>query len=246
MNMHRILLFLSVGSWLTFSCSSSSENTSTANEENPPTETTASSTEDDWMVLFDGSNLDAWRNYKSDSAAWRIEDGALNTIGGSGDLITKETFGNFELEFDWRITEGGNSGVIYLAQEADEYNSTYETGPEYQIIDDESYGIVHNITLEKHQMSGANYALDEPQNVQLKPLGEYNQAKIIVNNGHVEHWLNGGKVVEYDLWTDEWNARVAETKFKDMPSYGQFKEGHIALQDHGDPVWFKNIRIRQL
>lgn len=244
--MHRILLYLSVSSWLIFSCSSPSENTSTANEENPPAEATASSTEDDWMVLFDGSSLDAWRNYKSDSAAWRIEDGALNTTGGSGDLITKETFGNFELEFDWRITEGGNSGVIYLAQEADEYNSTYETGPEYQIIDDESYGTVHNITLEKNQMSGANYALDEPQNVQLKPLGEYNQAKIIVNDGHVEHWLNGQKVVEYDLWTDEWTTRVAETKFKDMPGYGQFKEGHIALQDHGDPVWFKNIRIRQL
>jgi hypothetical protein len=246
MNMHRILLLLSIVSCLTFSCSPSSDKTSTTAEENPPTETTASTTEGDWIVLFDGSDMDAWRNYKSDTSAWRVEDGALNTTGGSGDLITKETFGNFELEFDWRITEGGNSGVIYLVQEGDEYQSTYETGPEYQLIDDESYGTVHNVELEKNQMSGANYALDEPQNVQLKPLGDYNQGKIIVNEGHVEHWLNGQKVVEYDLWTDEWKARVAKTKFKDMPDYGQSKEGHIALQDHGDPVWFKNIRIRPL
>ena len=246
MNMYRILFFLSICGWLAASCSSPSENTSETNEENSPAETTPSSAESDWTVLFDGSGLDAWRNYKSDSVAWRVEDGALNTTGGSGDLITKETFGNFELEFDWRITEGGNSGVIYLAQESDEYNSTYETGPEYQLIDDKSYGTVHNVELEKNQMSGANYALDEPQNVQLKPLGEYNQSKIVVNEGHVEHWLNGQKVVEYDLWTDEWNARVAETKFKDMPDYGKSKSGHIALQDHGDPVWFKNIRIRRL
>lgn len=246
MNMYRILFFLGTCSWLATGCSTPSENTSSNGEENTPATTTTNSDEGEWTVLFDGSDLDAWRNYQSDSAAWRIEDGALNTTGGSGDLITKETFGNFELEFDWRITEGGNSGVIYLVQESDEYQSTYETGPEYQLIDDESYGTVHNIELAKNQMSGANYALDEPQNVQLKPLGEYNQGKIVVNDGHVEHWLNGQKVVEYDLWTDEWNARVAETKFKDMPEYGKSKEGHIALQDHGDPVWFKNIRIRSL
>jgi len=241
----NILILLSISSWLAISCSSTPENTTTG-EVSPPTESTVSSDEGDWVILFDGSNMDAWRNFKSDTSAWRIEDKALNTIGGSGDLITKETFSNFELEFDWRISEGSNSGVIYLSQESDKYNSTYETGPEYQLIDDESYGTIHNITLEKSQMSGANYALDDPQNVQLNPFGDYNQGKIIVDNGHVEHWLNGQKVVEYDLWTDEWNARVAETKFKDMPDYGQSKEGHIALQDHGDPVWFKNIRIRQL
>ncbi|MEM6842443.1 MAG: DUF1080 domain-containing protein [Bacteroidota bacterium] len=244
--MYHTLFILSISSWLVLGCSSSSENTSVANEESLPTEAAVSPAEDDWVVLFDGSNLGAWRNYQSDSANWHIEDGALNTAGGSGDLMTKETFANFELEFDWRVAEGSNSGVIYLVQESDEYNSTYETGPEYQLIDDESYGTVHNVELEKNQMSGANYALDEPQNAQLKPIGEYNEGKIIVDNGHVEHWLNGQKVVEYDLWTDEWNARVAETKFKDMPDYGKSKEGHIALQDHGDPIWFKNIRIRRL
>ncbi|MGB3587605.1 MAG: DUF1080 domain-containing protein [Tunicatimonas sp.] len=244
--MNRILFLLSISSWLTLSCSSPSDSVSTANDEEPSAETATTSAESDWTMLFDGSSMDAWRNFKSDTSAWRIEDGALNTTGGSGDLITKETYENFELEFDWRITEGGNSGVIYLSQEDDQYNSTFETGPEYQLIDDESYGTVHNIELEKNQMSGANYALNEPQDVQLKPLGEYNQGKIVVDNGHVEHWLNGRKVVEYDLWTDEWNTRVAETKFKDMPDYGKSKSGHIALQDHGDPIWFKNIRIRKL
>ncbi|MEM9672847.1 MAG: DUF1080 domain-containing protein [Cyclobacteriaceae bacterium] len=244
--MLRIFFLLLLSSTLIFGCTSSSNDESTTEEETVPTETMASTEESEWMMLFDGSSMEAWRNYQSDSAAWQVEDGALKTTGGSGDLITRETFGNFELEFDWRISEGGNSGVIYLVQESDEYNSTYETGPEYQLLDDESYGTIHNAQLEKSQLSGANYALDEPQNAQVKPIGEYNQGKIIVNEGHVEHWLNGQKVVEYDLWTDEWNARVAETKFKDMPGYGQFKEGHIALQDHSDPVWFKNIRIRPL
>ncbi len=189
--MNRILFLLSISSWLTLSCSSPSDSVSTANDEEPSAETATTSAESDWTMLFDGSSMDAWRNFKSDTSAWRIEDGALNTTGGSGDLITKETYENFELEFDWRITEGGNSGVIYLSQEDDQYNSTFETGPEYQLIDDESYGTVHNIELEKNQMSGANYALNEPQDVQLKPLGEYNQGKIVVDNGHVEHWLNG-------------------------------------------------------
>lgn len=243
MNQSHFLVALLLGAFM-FSACSSSPDTESASSADSTTTNTAS--DEGWTVLFDGSSLDHWRNYKSDSAAWRIEDGALNTTGGQGDLITKDQYGNFELEFDWRITEGSNSGVVYLVQEGDEYNNSYETGPEYQLIDDESYGTVHNMELEKSQMSGANYALDEPQNAQLKPLGEYNQSKIIVNDGHVEHWLNGQVVVEYDLWTDEWNKRVAETKFKDMPGYGKSKEGHIALQDHGDPIWFKNIRIRQL
>ena len=244
--MLRLLPFSLLGLILLFSCTSSSSEKSSSTEESVVVEESDTNEENDWITLFDGSNMDAWRNFKSDTSAWQIEDGALYTTGGIGDLITKEKFGNFALEFDWRIAEGSNSGVIYLAQESDEYNSTHETGPEYQLIDDENYGIVHNATLEKSQMSGANYALDEPQNVQLKQVGEYNEGKIIVDNGHVEHWLNGQKVVEYDLWTDEWNARVAETKFKDMSGYGQYKEGHIALQDHSDPVWFKNIRIRRL
>nr|WKN35042.1 DUF1080 domain-containing protein [Tunicatimonas sp. TK19036] len=243
MNIYRILCTLSLGALLFTACSSP-ENESAAAESDSTAMT--STEEGGWITLFDGSSLDQWRNYKSDSANWSIEGDALTSPGGQGDLITKEQFGDFELEFDWRIAEGSNSGVIYLSQEGDQYNSTYETGPEYQLIDDENYGTVHNMELEKSQLSGANYALDEPQNSQLKPIGEYNQGKIIVNDGHVEHWLNGQKVVEYELWTDEWNNKVAETKFKDMPDYAKSKEGHIALQDHGDPVWFKNVRIRPL
>ncbi|MEQ9442234.1 MAG: DUF1080 domain-containing protein [Cyclobacteriaceae bacterium] len=244
--MNRVLVTTGLCISVLASCTSSPESDTTATEDNATAQTTTTPEEDEWIMLFDGSGIEQWRNYKSDEANWSVEDGALTSPGGQGDLITKEQFGDFELEFDWRITEGSNSGVIYLSKEDDKYNSTYETGPEYQIIDDENYGTVHEMQLEDNQLSGANYALDDPQNAQLKPVGEYNQAKIIVDDGHVEHWLNGQKVVEYELWSDDWKARVAETKFKDMPDYGLSKEGHIALQDHGDPVWFKNIRIRRL
>lgn len=199
----------------------------------------------DWEVLFDGSGLDQWRNFRKNDIHWKMEDGTLTTSGGNGDIVTKDTYGNFEMEFDWKISEGGNSGVMYLVKEGD-HEETYHTGPEYQIIDEEGFGKKSNTQLEDNQTTGANYALDAPTKKAAKPVGEWNHGKIIVKDGHVEHWLNGEKVLDYTLWTDQWKEKVSKTKFSEWPDYGMAKEGHIALQDHGDRVWFKNIRIKRL
>lgn len=218
-------------------------------EEQAQTEavTTSANTEaeGEWEVLFDGTSLDKWRGFKKEAGdvnGWSIEEGTLTTDGGGGDLVTKEQYDNFILELDWKISKGGNSGIIYRSLE-DGYEATWHTGPEYQIIDGDGY----KDPLEDNQLTGANYALHAPGSRPLKTAGEeFNHTKIVVNNDHVEHWLNGEKVLEYDLWTPEWEARVKETKFVDMPDYGKAKKGHIALQGHGDTVWFKNIRIQQL
>ena len=207
---------------------------------------TASEPADEWEVLFDGQNLDHWHDYRGEGISWKIEDGTLTTDGGKGDIITDDTYRNFELEFAWKVAEAGNSGVIYLVQEDDQYEHTFETGPEYQIIDADNFTKKNDYPLEASQKTGANYALHAAEGAEMKPIGEFNQGKIVVNDGHVEHWLNGKKVVNYNLWTDEWKNQVAQTKFAEMPGYGQAKEGHIALQDHGDRVWFRNVRIRRL
>ncbi len=200
----------------------------------------------EWIVLFDGTNLDHWHDYQRDGISWKIEDGSLTTEGGKGDIITNDTYQNFELEFEWKISEAGNSGVIYLVQDDQQYNHSFETGPEYQIIDANNFVKKSDYPLSDSQKTGANYALQAAQGAMMKPLDKFNRGKIIVNNGHVEHWLNGKKVVDYELWTDAWKAKVAQTKFNEMPGYGQAKSGHIALQDHDDQVWFRNMRIRRL
>ena len=227
---------------------SPSETSTTETDIGTPTQAASQTDADEepWIVLFDGENLDAWQDFNGEDISWRIEDGVLTTDGGVGDIVTKETFGDFELEFDWKISEAGNSGVLYLVQEGDEYEHAHQTGPEYQIIDADNFTKKNDYPLEENQKTAANYALHTAEGAEMNPLDEYNQGKIIVNDGHVEHWLNGKKVVEYDLWTDEWKQQVAATKFKDMPGYGASKEGHIALQDHQDRVWFRNVRVRKL
>ncbi len=198
-----------------------------------------------WITLFDGKDMKHWRNFKKKDINWRVEDGALTSPGGKGDIVTKEKYGNFEMEFDWKISDGGNSGVMYLVQEGDNKESYY-TGPEYQIIDADAFTKKNDYKLEANQKSGANYGLDAPSRMAAKPAGEWNKGKIMIKDGHVAHWLNGEKVVSYDLWTDAWKKQVSQTKFKEWPQYGMAKEGYIALQDHGDQVWFKNIRLRKL
>ncbi|MFW5972417.1 MAG: 3-keto-disaccharide hydrolase [Bacteroidota bacterium] len=200
----------------------------------------------DWQVLFDGDDLDHWRGFKRDDvpAGWQIQDGVLAFVPGEdgGDLVTREQYENFELELEWRISEGGNSGIFYRVSEDSQYGRTYDTGPEMQILDDDSHA--DGLT-EKHR-TGSNYALHAPAVDAVNPVGEWNSVRIVADGAHVEHWLNGEKVVEYEQWSDEWQQLVEASKFVDFPGYGQYREGHIALQDHGDPVWFRNIRIRQL
>jgi hypothetical protein len=200
-----------------------------------------------WRLLFDGKTMDGWKPYLNNkTATWVVEDGSLKGLGKGSDstgyIITDDQFENFELKLDWKIAPRGNSGILYMVVEDPAYKTPYQTGPEYQVIDEVGWPD----TLQEWQKTGANYGMHVAQNKELKPVGEWNTAAIIVNNGHVEHWLNGVKVVEYELWTDEWKQLVAEGKWKDYPAYGLSKKGHLSLQDHGSNVWYKNIKIREL
>lgn len=201
-----------------------------------------------WVVLFDGTSTEHWRGFKKDGfpeRGWEVVDGTLHKIAraGGGDIITRESYDSFEFVWEWKVAEGANSGVMYHVAEADDLRATYMSGPEYQILEDANHRDGGN----PKTSSGALYALIAcNQDKQLSPVGEWNTSKIIVNGDHVEHWLNGKMVVEYVLGSDELNELIANSKFKNWPHFAKKGEGHIALQDHGDDVWFRNIRIREI
>lgn len=202
-----------------------------------------------WELLFDGQNMDKWRQFKQDSlSGWAIQNGEMQALGTGGlngkgaDIISKDTFSNFEFSLDWKISPEGNSGIFFNVIEDEDLNAVYESGPEYQLIDD----IGFPQELEDWQKTAANYAMHTAPSAKTNPVGSFNTSKIKVLNGHVEHWLNGEKVVEYDLWTDEWNKMVNTGKWKDFKKYGRSKSGHLALQDHGNMIWFRNLKVRRL
>lgn len=200
-----------------------------------------------WKLLFDGKTTQGWRGFKQDKVndGWQVIDGNLVALGKGGDLggdiITVDKFEDFELYLEWAITEGGNSGIFFHVLE-DNYPTVYATGPEYQLIDDTGFPQ----KLEEWQKTGVNYAMHNAESKKLKPVGEFNTSKIKVKDGYVEHWLNSEKIVEYELWTDEWKKRVKNSKWKNYPDYGLARKGHIGLQDHGSVVKFRNIKIRDL
>lgn len=203
-----------------------------------------------WELLFDGENLDHWRSVKNDSFpshAWVIEDGSLVLNGKGGDIITKEKYGDFELAWEFNLTEGANSGIKYFVDSIShgETGKTALNGPEYQIIDDLNHDAIKD---DPNGLSstGSAYLLYAPENKTLHPAGEWNEARIIAKGGQVEHWLNGKKVLGYQKGSEEFGRKVAETKFKDYPEYGLASEGHILITDHQDRVFFRNIRIRTL
>ena len=198
-----------------------------------------------WRLLFDGKTTDGWRNYRADtiSSGWKAVDGALTRVAPAGDIITREKFASFELSLEWRLSPDGrpgNSGIFYRAIE--DTNAIYWNAPEMQILDDAR----HNDGRTPLTSSGANYALDGVPHGHTKPVGEWNHVRIIVNGNHVEHWLNGTKVVSYELGSPEWTEKVAKSKFGRWPQYGKAREGHIGLQEHGSFVAFRNIKIRSL
>ena len=207
--------------------------------------TTATIPAQEWTVIFDGKSTDALRGYKEKtfpSKVWVIDGDAIKAIAGrGGDIITKETYADFELEFEWKISSGGNSGVMYRVAETN--GPAWYSGPEMQILDDQKHADGKN----PKTSAGALYDLIAPnQHKKLNPAGEWNTAKLVIKNNHVEHWLNGAKVVEYEWDSPEVRALIKESKFKDMKDFMKEKSGHIAFQHHGDTVWYRNIRIRRL
>lgn len=217
--------------------------------EAPETQVVEDKQEEEWQTLFAGDGFDRWKGFQSDSipGKWVVDDNAIHydpeAEGSGGDIVTRDEYGNFELSFDWKISECGNSGVIYLASESGDYEQPWNTGPEYQILDNTCHA---DAEVGTHRQAGANYDVHGPAEDLTRPAGEWNEARIVVDSMRVEHWLNGTMVVEYELGSDEWEERVAESKWTEYPGYGTMREGRIALQDHGDPVWFRNIRIREL
>ena len=218
---------------------------------------TAQEIEEGWMSLFDGKSTAGWHIYqrKSDGSAWKVDSGYLyldpsNKLGsgiqtkvvGGGDLISDSTYGDFHLSLEWRISPKGNSGIFFGIQESPEYEHPWFTGPEMQVLDNDGHP---DGKISKHR-AGNLYDLLAAGIEPVKPVGEWNKAEIKLVNGYLECWLNGYAVVEVKMGDASWKLRVKESKFKDMPGFGAFQSGHIGLQDHGDPVWFRNIKIRKL
>lgn len=197
-----------------------------------------------WKALFDGTSTDQWRGYQAEgfpSEKWVIENGALKCLGGGGDIVTKEQYGDFELTLEWKVAPKGNSGIMYRVIERHE--APWQTGPEYQILDD----IGHGKEKSDWQSAGALYELHKPSpEKNVKPAGEFNQTRIRIKDNRVQHWLNGVKVVDAMMQGDDWRERIQNSKFAQYKGFGQQPKGHIALQDHGDEVWFRNIKIRDL
>ena len=199
----------------------------------------------EWQVLFDGAATDALRGYGMDgfpAERWLVDDGELRTVPGPGiDLVTRDTFGDFELEFDWRVAPGGNSGVIYRVVETAE--PAWATGPEYQVLDDEQ----HPDGREPTTSAAALYDLIAPApNKRLEPVGSFNRGRIVVRDGRVEHWLNGELVVSYDWDDPAVRDLVAGSKFAGFDGFMAAESGHIAFQHHGEEAAFRDIRIRSL
>ena len=202
---------------------------------------TAAERAEGWQLLFDGETTDRWRGFRrQDMPGWMVEEGELRRVGGGGDIVTTEQFDDFELKVDWKVQAGGNSGIMFRVSE--EWDRTWKTGPEMQVLDDER----HRDGRRPITSAGSNYALHAAAEGAVRPAETWNEARILVNGGHVEHWLNGVKVVEYELWSDEWDELVAASKWDTLSGYGRQRRGHIALQDHGDWVAYRNIKIRPL
>lgn len=195
-----------------------------------------------WALLFDGESLAGWRGYRRDAApeGWQAVDGTLARVGRGGDLVTVEQFADFELRFDWRVEEGGNSGVMFRVAEGD--GPTWHTGPEFQIL----HNAGHRDGRAPVTSAGSNYALHAPARDATRPVGTWNTARLVVRGARVEHWMNGQRLLAYELGGPDWERRVRASKFAAVPRYGREPRGHIAIQDHGDPVAFRNIKIRRL
>lgn len=234
--------FLSIFSLLLIltltNCMSNAQNTLTAQEK-----------EDGWTLLFDGESTDGWRSYNGDSfpeEGWEVRDGALTVLpdGGGGDIVTEQKYGNFILKLEWKVEKGGNSGIFYRGLEQPG-QPIYWSAPEMQVLDNANHPDAERGE-NGNRKAGSLYDLIPAQPQNAKPYGEWNSVKIVADGSHVEHWQNGEKVVEYELWTPEWYEMIRNSKFAGHPAFGDLHRGRIGLQDHGDRTSFRNIKIKEL
>ncbi|RZK34713.1 MAG: DUF1080 domain-containing protein [Pedobacter sp.] len=211
---------------------------------------TAQTKKKGFVKLFDGKTTTGWHSYNKTGvgSAWEVADGALHMNpekkgkDGGGDLVTDKEYSNFHLKYDWKVAPGANSGLIFYVHEDKKYSQTYLTGPEMQVIDNDGH---KDGKIIKHR-AGDLYDILKSTSEPVKPVGQWNKAEIISDNGKLTFKLNGVTIVETTMWDDNWKALIAASKFKTWEGFGTYKTGKIGLQDHGDEVWYKNISIKEL
>lgn len=249
------LLFVAAAVTLMAACNNANNQNTTADStkhSDTATVTAANTaaTDTGWTTLFDGKTLNGWHSYGKTAAGsdWSIDSNAIHlkpakNEGGGGDLLTNDEYGNFDLKLQWKISKAGNSGILFYVQEdTTKYKETYFTGPEMQVLDNNGHP---DAKIYKHR-AGDLYDLIASKPEMAKSAGEWNDVEIKSQDSTITFWLNGTQVVSTKLWDANWKKMVAGSKFKQWPDFGTFTKGHIALQDHGDEVWFRNIEIRKL
>jgi hypothetical protein len=260
--MKRILIFVLLASFFAVGCNNQTTEKQEPQEEaviketvQKPNTLTAQELEDGWILMFNGMTTDGWRSHNGESFpenGWVISDGTLQVLGsgrgeagGGGDILFDRMFSNFELSLEWKVSEGGNSGIFYLGQEIPG-DPVWKSAPEMQILDNAKHPDA-KLGIDGNRTAGSLYDLIPGNFDAVNPAGEWNHAMVMVFKGTVIHTMNGENVVEYHLWTDDWKTMVANSKFKDYEHFvNPASQGYIVLQDHGDDVWFRNIKIREL
>lgn len=206
-----------------------------------------------WKLLYDGSTTKGWHTYgkKGIGAAWKSDGGSLHLdaskksgyqSSGGGDITTDKEFTNFDLKLEWKISKGGNSGIMFIVKEDPKYKESWNTGPEMQVLDNDGH---EDGKIKKHR-AGDLYDLISSSSEPVKPVGEWNEVEIRLDHGKLDLFMNGVNIISTIMWDADWQKLVAGSKFKDMPGFSKYKTGRIALQDHGFDVWFRNIRIKEL
>ncbi|HKH93455.1 MAG TPA: DUF1080 domain-containing protein [Gemmatimonadaceae bacterium] len=238
------LAALGVGTVL-LGCTTSSNSRSTSSSTTvaaTSTSASAGAAQGEWRSLIDPT-MSAWRGYKEQAmpAEWKVQDGVLSKVKSTNDIVTRDQFANFELEWEWKIHEGGNAGMFYRGSE--EFEKIYFTAPEYQLLDDANAPDGKN----RLTSAAANYALYAAPAGVVKAADQWNSSRIVARGARVEHWLNGQKVVEYEVGSPDWEAKVKASKFAEWPKYGRLTSGHIGIQgDHDGELAIRNMRIRPL
>ncbi len=246
---------------MTLSCNQNNNKTDTPTDQSEAVENeqpvmnalSAVEKNEGWVLLFDGKTTDGWKNFNEDKVSgWVVEDGSLVGLGLGGDIggdiVTSKEYDNFILKWEWKLGDHGNSGVMYHVIEGEQYKAPYETGPEYQLIEDEDFrdGNGDPYPLEHYQKTAADYAMYVPNDQKKVNVRDWNSSKIVFSEEQAEYWLNGKRVVEFVPWSADWEERRNSGKWDAYPQYGLAKTGKLCLQDHGSKVWFRNIKVKEL